>query len=872
MEEPLPHLKDPTKREWRSFWVLIAIQIQNAFNEKAAQLLLIPLAAWLALMQGGESHMEYYLGAAIVIPYLLFSPLVGWLADCFCKARIIQTMAFLQIVIMILMLYGLKMHNLGISIVWFCIFAIQATVLSPARKGIVKDMIGSKHLGFASGIVEMAGIFSILAAQIGVCFWFDKLLEVTGDGWHAASNPTMILLILAIPVAFLSLFLPRYPVAHKRKFSVSLFYEHFIQLKYLWKQRNLRLSEIGIAYFWFLAGVMALMTIQIAKDTTNGGVGMGSNLAILTLWLSGGVTVGGVAASILCRRKIELGLIPFGAIGITFGCLFMTFFEPFSLPNKIGFGLIGAFAASFLVPLNAYLQDNCEPSKRGNIIAAGNLMDMLLGLVAVIFQLAMKELLPVQQQFIVLTILSLFITVVTLRLIPREFIRMIGLWTMRLFYKPRVISREDFPEYGGVLIISNHVTYADALFLSMITPRPIRFIVAEEFVAIKFLGWVLELFNCLPISSRKPREALSKSIQSLRDGEVVCIFPEGQLTRTGTLCAIRRGLELLARKSKAKVIPVYMDGLWGSIFSYSGNRFFSKMPKSIPGRFTAAFGTNMPSDKLNPAHVMNSLRQLSAECLEIAAHHGKDQILRKLELIGPRPFLHTREGSITGYALAGHLINKSSADLHGPISFWMDLLLKYMADDELLNKLWVNAQQLDRVNSIQPREMMLTSVGCDEAQEMVVSVLWPILTGTPVHLLSDADTSIPETIRQMAGGNYLRKRLYHLIPQKRMAFYDFSGQADLALPNTRWKPCFCTPQGVVVAMSMSRSVFKLDDGTVQLGMRPRTRGRLLPGFYQKDPASSILLGPSLPGEYALPPHIYLDESGFLAELQPQSQL
>ena len=164
--------------------------------------------------------------------------------------------------------------------------------------------------------------------------------------------------------------------------------------------------------------------------------------------------------------------------------------------------LVGAFAAAYLVPLNAHLQDNCEPSNRSTVIAAGNLMDCIMGLVAVGFQLMLRNIFSVQNQFWVLAALGVVITIVAFRLIPREFIRMMGLWIMRIVYRSRIIHQDRIPEDGGAVIVSNHVTYGDALFLSLICPRPIRFIVAEEFVAIRWLGWILELFNCLPISSR----------------------------------------------------------------------------------------------------------------------------------------------------------------------------------------------------------------------------------------------------------------------------------------------------------------------------------------------------------------------------------
>ncbi|MEG0333978.1 MAG: MFS transporter [Akkermansia sp.] len=875
MDEEQYTAKEPTKKEWFGFWSLIFIQVQNAFNEKAVQFLLIPLAAWLYLQSGeGFSSLEYPLGAIIVIPYILFSPLVGWLSDCFCKARIIQFMAFLQIGVMACMWYCFDKHNIYWSLFWFCIFAIQATILSPARKGIVKDMVGSKYLGFASGIVEMSVIFSLLIAQIGVFIWFDHLLASSGDGWHAASYPTIIFGLLAIPVAIVALFLPRYPVnkTKNRPFSISLFYEHFMQLKYLWTHRALRLSEIGISYFWFLAGVLMLITIQVAKDSTNGGGGgFGMAAAWLMIWLSGGVIIGGLAASIICRKKNELGLIPLGALGVTFGCVFLSCFEPQSLCSNIGFSITGAFAAAYLVPLNAYLQDNCDPSARGNVIAAGNLMDMMMGLFAVGVQMAMKELVSVQTQFLLLSITSLGITVIALRLIPREFIRMLGLWIMSTIYRARVINRDKIPECGGVLLVSNHVTYGDALFLSMASSRPIRFIVAEEFVSIRWLGWLLELFNCLPISSKHPREALSKAIQSLKDGEVICIFPEGQLSRTGTLCAMRRGVETIARKAKCKILPIYLDELWGSILSYKNNRFFCKMPHQFPYHFTAAVGDPLVGDNVATNNIMNTLRQLSASSLSISAQVGKDHLLHNLESIGNARFLTYGNQFMTGSELVACLIDGKKPEGNKGFAPWINILLNCYADSESLRGLWINAQQIQRINALQEKECLLTSVGHGEVHETVVSVLWPILTKTPVYLLDEDQVSLPESITQMSGSLYLRRLLYGLVPSHRIPFYDFSGSPDLALPNTAWKPCFSTREGIVIAMSMCHSVFKLDDGTVQLGMRSRTRGRLMPGFYTNADNPSIIEGPALERPFALPPQIYLDESGFLVELQPDEQ-
>lgn len=313
---PSPHTPgNAGKVPWGAFWRLVLIQAQNSFNEKGAQFLLIPLGVWL---YGTQGDLEYPLGAIIVLPFILFSPFVGWLSDRFCKARIIQSMALLQICVLAGMYWSLRTHNLDGAILWFCVFAVQATIFSPSKKGIVKDIVGTSRMGFASGIVEMASILSLLIGQIGVFVWFRYLLEPStdtvwhhwlgegffqwfdawlkpsglNDGWYAASFPCLVFLLMAVPVAISSFYLPRYAPEGFRPFSWSLFYEHFHQLGKLWKNRNLRVSEMGIGYFWFFGGTIMLMTIQMAKEISGGSDDFSSVGAVLMAWMSGGTVLG----------------------------------------------------------------------------------------------------------------------------------------------------------------------------------------------------------------------------------------------------------------------------------------------------------------------------------------------------------------------------------------------------------------------------------------------------------------------------------------------------------------------------------------------------------------------------------------------------
>lgn len=874
--------KEPTRKEWAGFWTLVAVQAQNAFNEKAVQFLLIPLGVWLWGAAG--STLEYTLGAIFVIPYILFSPLVGWLADCFCKTRIIQVMSILQIIVMGCMLFCFYQHDMRAAIIWFAVFATQATILSPAKKGIVKDLLGSRYLSFGSGIIEISMVFVLLLAQIGVFFWFSYLLEMYGEvlpdaeqeaGWSAVELPTWVFVSLAVVVAAASFLLPCYPARQTRKFSWSLFYEHFVQMKYLWKDRLLRLSELGIAYFWCLAGSLFLILIQIAKEMNeqDPGIDFSMQCGILMAWLGGGVVVGGIIASQLCKGKNELGLIPFGAIGITVCTFMLVALDVDTLASHIFLSLTGAFGAAYLVPLNAFLQDSCDPDNRGNIIAAGNLFDNLMGLVAVALMWVMHELGAVpQQQFFVLFLLSAFIMVTSLRLIPQEFIRMIGIWVMNLIYRPRIINRERIPERGGALLVANHVTYADAMFLTMICPRPVRFIVAEEFMGVRLLAWALELFNSLPISNKKPREAILAASKALEDGELICIFPEGQLTRSGCLTPIRRGMEVIARRAKAPIIPVYMDGLWGSMFSFSRNRFFTKLPRRFPYPYTVAVGEAMEVDDLTGSVVQRTFRNLSSSCLQVAGAGSREDLVLMMEKKGKAPVVYYRGGKLNGLHVAAALISRTvPEDLPPAAQAWLRLLLDGTSSLSALNRAWMNVSQVLRVNALRDgKHHLLTTVGHDEPHELVLGVLWPLISNTPVHLIEGGDEQIDPCISQIVGAAHMRRLLLNAIPPRQVPFFDFSNGADISTPNMRWRPCLSTPSGVILSMSMVRSVFKMPDGTIQLGVRPRTRGMLLPGFSVgssgKDGVALCVDGPALDSPYSLPAKLYVDESGFLAML------
>ncbi|MDO5471061.1 MAG: MFS transporter [Akkermansia sp.] len=383
-----------TKTPWGSFWSLSIIQSMNSLNEKGVQFMLIALGIWMG------TELQYPLSVLIVLPFVLFSPLAGWLADRYCKTRLLQAMVLLQVFVLAGMTTGLFMHNLWLTVGFFTVFCVQAMFFSPAKKGLVKDIVGSEHIGFASGILEITSMLALLLGQIGALYIVYSLLKEwgPGSGYEAAAWPCAVCMCGAVLVFLLSLTIPRFRPESTRPFHISLLWEHFAQLRMLWRVPVLRNSEIGIGYFWFIAGTMMLIALQMAADahpmdSVNDFMqvlGQQKDSALLIAWISGGSILGGVLASVICAGRIRTWVATAGGVGMTVGCLMLAL-VPYGTPLFFAtLSLTGFMAAGYLVPLNALLQDRADNDKRGDVIAAGNLVDCFLGIMSVAVQAGMK--------------------------------------------------------------------------------------------------------------------------------------------------------------------------------------------------------------------------------------------------------------------------------------------------------------------------------------------------------------------------------------------------------------------------------------------------------------------------------------------------
>lgn len=859
-----PEAFEPTRHQWVGYWSMIVQQTQNAFNDKMAQFILIPLAgavAYVIPIGGGATlAVESAAGLMITLPFVIFAPVAGWLSDRFSKRDVMFASAVLQLLVLIWICGAVWMKNLPLALFGFFMLALQSAFFSPAKIGINKELVGSRHLGFASAIQQMMAMLAILVGQIIAGWLFDHRYHALGGdpakAWQAALGPLLVLMLLAVPALLLAWIIPRVPAQGGGKFSAKVLGSHFVHLADLWRSTPLRRASLGVAFFWGFGGFINLWSVKLAKEITGGGEGFGSLSSIFMAAASLGMAAGFGYASFLLRRRIELGWVSLAGLVMTFSALALAFcptgtaacylrlFEtdPLSFvcqsPREALFltilAVLAFSSAVFLAPLNAWLQDHYPAAKRGELQAAVNLQDCMAGILAVALivgfeaiakALGMTAAAGFRMQMIFIAAACLMATVLIIRMLPADFIRVIGVGLIRAIYRVRAVHADRVPAKGGVLLLPNHVTYADAFFLSAACPRPVRFVMDEAFTANRAIRVFTSIFATVNIRRENSLEAIRTIIRALQDGDVVCLFPEGQLTRTGTLCSLQRGFELIAKKAGHPLIPVWCDGSWGSVFSFERNRFFHKIPHSPVKGLVVAFGEAIDPSQASIASVRQGILESSA--LAIARRYaGRSWANRQ-----PRAK------------------NPAAAAFR-------------MADAAQRRRYWANGHQIGMINAL-PRRHSFQMLANDPLVTQIpgLTVAFAALFNAPLVLCEQFDGDHNAV---WVGGDLLRHEInYSQITATDLVFYDFGAEALKPLERAGLCHCPClAADGVVVAMSMPHPPPSTAVGLEpQPGRKPQAWGKPLPGWFLSGHHAH---GPAAPSEgLPLPAGARLDDDGFL---------
>lgn len=607
-----------------SLWKVVAIQCQNALNDKIAQYVLLGLAQVIPALNHSQREAYAHVGAMLLaLPLILFMPLAGWVADRYSKQSVLFWCSVAQCAGMAAIAFSFYMNWFWMATGVFFVLATQATFFSTAKGGIVKELVGEKQLSWANSWVQATGLVAIVAGPWFGGALFKWMAHSHQDAPHlAAFWPALFLSFAALVPVLLSTRVRRTPSHSQEKMRWSLLWEHFFYLKDLLKDRTLRLTSFGVAFFWFSATISALMLVQVAQTMTDDRAAQAELSGFLMVWVGLGIAVGSVLVGLVSSNRIELALVPLGGLGMALGSVAVA--VPFIALGGWVFNALmfwmGVSSAVFLVPLNAYLQDLVEPAKRGRQLAASGLMDSLGMFFGIIVQYGFLSLgltgrAGVRLQFVLLGVLCLATAIYVVRIIPQNFLRFVCLALIKLFYRVRVQHGERIPKTGGALLIANHVSYLDAFIVSAACERKVRFIASDQFHKMRFIGPFLTLFDVVAVSPTRAKDAILSVAEAVAGGDLVCIFPEGQITRTGVMNEIRKGFELIARRSHAPVIPVHLDGLWGSVLSFERGRYFTKWPKSYSSHVSVSFAAPEPPETATADWARGQFRTLATEAM-----------------------------------------------------------------------------------------------------------------------------------------------------------------------------------------------------------------------------------------------------------------
>ncbi len=598
------------EQNWRlGFWSLIATQFQGAFNDNGLKFFVIFLILGTHPTDSQKDFLVFVIGNLFALPFLLFSMAGGFLADRFSKRNVAMATKIFEVSAMLFAMYAFTRGNSRMAFAVIFLASTQAAFFGPAKYGLLPELLPDKLLSWGNGILELTTFLAIIAGAV-----IGPLLAQTFQGREAIAG--LIFGACSLFGLTASLGISRVPPADRsRRFRFNIFGDLKKQVQLVRPDRALHLAIVGNTYFWFLGALLQFVIVFYGReilhlDETHSGY-LQAALAI-------GIGIGSYAAGLLSAGKIEYGLIPLGAMGMSLFALAISFHGLTFLQVLLLLGALGFAGGFFVVPVNALIQHRPEENHKGSVIAFANFLSFVGVIVASAIYSGFTHYLHVglASFFLWTAAMSLAATVYVLYLLPDSLLRLLLWISTNTLYRLDVQGRENVPARGGALLTPNHVSMADAVLLIASIDRPIRFLMFRGSYEHPLVKPFAKIMGVIPIASDQgPREmihSLRLATEALKNGETVCIFPEGQMTRIGQMLPFRRGMERIIKGVDVPIIPVNLDGVWGSIFSFAGGRFLWKFPRKIPYPVRVTFGKPLPPTA-SSQEVRRAVQDLGAE-------------------------------------------------------------------------------------------------------------------------------------------------------------------------------------------------------------------------------------------------------------------
>ncbi|MGV8922390.1 MAG: MFS transporter [Thermomonas sp.] len=590
----------------RRFLPYFVVQALGSFNDNVYRQAIIGLLAFMAVGSAEKALYANLAPAIFILPYFLFSATAGQVAEKMEKQKLIVITTMMEIVVMSVAAVGFLLQSMPVLLVALFCTGLQSTLFGPVKYSILPSVLKPEELTGGNGLVEMGTSVAILAGMI----FGGLIFQVAGDNGPYVAAASII--VLAIAGNTVARRIPKVDAGNPDlKVSWNILRESLRIWQLTRKQPAVRNAVLGVSWFWFVGTVLTAQLPVYAEDNLGGT----QNLYIFALALfSIGVGIGSISCEKLSGRTVEIGLVPLGAFGVSAFMLDLYFARP---GQALAAGLsvmefaraagswrimldltgIGLFTGFFVVPLFALIQSRTPRTELARVISGMNIQNAMFIVAAALIGIALQRVLGwnIPQVFLALAIANTLVAIWIFTIVPEFLMRFLSWVLVRTLYRLRLHGIEKHvPDDGAALLVCNHVSYMDALILSACMPRPARFVMYYKIFNIPVMRWIFKTAKAIPIAgARENPEVMQRAFDevdaALADGELVCIFPEGALTKDGEIAAFKSGVEkILARANDAgrpvPVVPLALRNMWGSLWSKRDSRL-GRM--RVPHRFRA---------------------------------------------------------------------------------------------------------------------------------------------------------------------------------------------------------------------------------------------------------------------------------------------
>ena len=565
----------------RRFAPFFGVQFLGALNDNVFKQALVILLTYSTASYTTMSTdiLQNLAQALFVLPFFLFSATAGQLADKYEKSRLIGITVAIEFVCMALGAAGFFLHSLPLLFTALFLGGIQSALFGPVKYAILPQHLKESELVGGNGMVEMGTSVAILVGMM-LGGWL-----VAQEGWGVTAAAVVTMAISATGF-LLSRLIPLAPAADPQlKINWNPLTETWRNFQFMRGNRTVFLSVLGIS--WFCGSIFLTQFPNLSKDILSG---QESVVTLLLIVFSIGIGVGSLLCERLSGHKVEIGLVPFGSIGMTLFGVDLYFalaahlqHEPMALAAFVrdaghwrilgDLFLIGLFGGFYIVPLYALIQIRSEPSHRSRIIAGNNILNALFMVAAAGIAIGLfASGLTIPELLLATALLNAVVALYIYRLVPEFLMRFIVWLLIHSVYRLKKEGIEHIPEEGAAVVVCNHVSFVDALVIMAASPRPIRFVMDHRIFKIPVLNFVFREGRAIPIAPAKEDPALldkayDEVAKALEAGDLVGIFPEGRITDTGELYPFRKGITRIVERTPVPVVPMALAGLWGSFFS-----------------------------------------------------------------------------------------------------------------------------------------------------------------------------------------------------------------------------------------------------------------------------------------------------------------